>query len=65
MKLDDISPELQAKARTCKTPEDVLALAKEAGYKLSDDELEAVAGGDDSWFWCDDQTCDRDMCLMP
>ena len=43
----DISPELREKAKACKTPEELLALAKSEGYKLSEDELEAVSGG--SW----------------
>ena len=38
-------PELQEKARACKSPEEILALAKEEGYELSDEELEAVSGG--------------------
>ena len=42
---DDRSPEQAAKAQTCKTPENVLALAKEEGLKLTDEELQAVAGG--------------------
>ena len=29
--------------KACKTPEEVLALAKEEGYELSDQELESVA----------------------
>ena len=41
----DLTPEQQAKARACKTPEDMLALAKAEGYELSDEELEAVSGG--------------------
>lgn len=41
----DISPELREKARACKTPEDLLALAKAEGYKLSEEELAAVSGG--------------------
>ncbi|MBQ9002128.1 MAG: Nif11-like leader peptide family natural product precursor [Eggerthellaceae bacterium] len=43
----DISPELREKAKACKTPEEIMALAKKEGYKLSEDELEAVSGG--SW----------------
>ena len=37
------------KARACKTPEDIIALAKEVGYDLNDDELEAIAGGVEVW----------------
>lgn len=49
--LDNLSPEVVAKARACKMPEDVLTLAKDEGYELSDDQLEAVSGG---WESCDD-----------
>ena len=31
MKVEDLTPEQQEKARACKTPEDILALAKEEG----------------------------------
>ena len=52
MKIDDmnLSPELREKAKACQTPEEMLALAKAEGYKLSDAEMEAVSGGrwDDS-----------------
>jgi len=41
----DISPELKAKAMACKTPEELLALAEEAGIELSDEQLNAVSGG--------------------
>ena len=41
----DLSPELREKTKTCKTPEEMLALAKTEGYELSDEELEGIAGG--------------------
>ena len=41
----DLSPELREKAMACKTPEEMLALAKKEGYKLSDTEMEAISGG--------------------
>ena len=41
----DISPELKEEAKACATPEEVFALAKKKGYKLSDEQIEAVAGG--------------------
>ena len=41
----NISPELREKAKACKSPEELLALAKREGYKPSDAEMEAVAGG--------------------
>ena len=53
MKLEDLTPEQMAKARACKTPDDILALAQEEGYELSDAELESVSGGDwDCWTVC-------------
>ena len=45
MKLENLTPEQREKALACKSPEDVLALAKQEGYELSDDELEQVSGG--------------------
>jgi len=44
-KLDKLSVDQQSKLDNCKTPEDVLALAAEEGYVLSDEELDQVAGG--------------------
>ena len=41
----DLSPELREKARACETPEEMLALAKAEGYKLSEEEMEGIAGG--------------------
>ena len=52
----DISPELREKAKACKTPEEMLALAKAEGYKLSEEELSAVSGGG-GWSK-DEQFCD-------
>ncbi|MBQ9003215.1 MAG: Nif11-like leader peptide family natural product precursor [Eggerthellaceae bacterium] len=49
MKFDDLTPEQQEKARAAKTPEEILALAREEGYELSDEELETVSGG---WGHC-------------
>ena len=51
----DISPELREKAKACKTPEELLALAKKEGYKLSDEEMQAVSGGG----WTCDDSCSR------
>ena len=45
MDFKDLSPELREKAKACKTPEELLALAKTEGYKLSEEELGAIAGG--------------------
>ena len=47
MDFKDISPELREKAKACQTPEELLALAKKEGYKLSDEDMEVVSGGAD------------------
>ena len=47
------NPELQEKLKAAKTPEDILELAKEEGYELSDSDLDGVSGGDwDCWTVC-------------
>lgn len=48
MDYKDLSPELREKAKGCKTPEELLALAKSEGYKLSEEELGLISGGK-SW----------------
>ncbi len=45
--IKDLPPELQEKARTCGSVEELLALAKEAKVPIPDEALAAVAGGDD------------------
>ena len=45
MTLENLTPEQREKALACKSPEEVLALAKQEGYELSDDELDQVSGG--------------------
>lgn len=45
----ELSEERKAKMRACKTPEELLSVAREEGYELTDVELEAVAGGA-SWL---------------
>ena len=55
MRYEDLTPEQQSKARACETPEEILALDKEEGYELSDEELQAISGGI-KWR-CSDKTC--------
>ena len=45
MESEVLAPKLREKAKACKSPEEILALAKEEGYELSDEKLEAVNGG--------------------
>jgi hypothetical protein len=47
MNYNSLTDEQKAKARAAKTPEDIMALAKEEGYELTEAELETVSGG-----WC-------------
>ena len=55
MNVEDLTPEQMEKIRSCKTPEELLAVAEEVGYELSSEELEAVTGGADWWDEC---SCD-------
>ena len=60
MQFEDLSPELQEKARACKSGEELVALAQAEGIELSDDQLEAVVGGA---FWdCSGNYCDGYIC---
>ena len=45
MKYNDLTEEQKTKLDACKTPEEVLRLAKDEGYELTDEELDQVAGG--------------------
>ena len=53
MNYSDLTDEQKAKVSACKTPEELLALAKEEGYELSDEQLSAVSGG---WRECEQDT---------
>ena len=45
MDFENLTPELQEKARACTSVEELAALAAAEGIELSDDALEGVAGG--------------------
>ena len=49
MEIRDLTPEQMEKLRACNTTEDILALAREEGYQLSDEQLQEGCGGSD---WC-------------
>jgi hypothetical protein len=56
MEFDELSQELKDKARACETPEEMLALAKDEGITLSDEDLDQISGGKGKWAYekCDD-----------
>ena len=54
MNFDDLkNPELQEKLKACNTTSELVALAKEEGIEMSDDELDAISGGGEWYKWCD------------
>lgn len=60
MNFEDLkNPELQEKLKSAKTAEELVALAKEQGLELSDEQLEAFSGGDE-WY---EPVCKGDDCL--
>lgn len=50
MNYNELTNEQKAKIKECKAPEELLELIKEEGYELSDDELEAISGGERTWI---------------
>ena len=48
--LSTLTDELKKKVEEAKTPEELLAIAKESGRELSPEQLEAVSGG-----WCPEE----------
>lgn len=46
MNFADIPDSIRERALACKSPEELLALAKKEGYELSGADLDAVSGGD-------------------
>ena len=50
MEFNDLTDEQKARVKSCKTADELVALAQEEGVKLSDEQLNAIAGGDS--FWC-------------
>lgn len=48
--LSTLTDEQKKKVETARSPEELLALAKEAGYELSEEQLGSVSGGKCKWF---------------
>ena len=49
MDFENLTEEQKAKARECKSAEELLELAQAEDIELSDEQLEAVAGGSTGW----------------
>ena len=45
MGFDDLSAETKAKLLKCKSPEDILELAKSEGIELADEQIAGISGG--------------------
>ena len=57
MNFEDLkNPELQEKLKAAKTPDELVALAKEEGVVLTDEQIEAISGG---WGCRNDSINDR------
>ena len=51
--IKDLSPELQEKAKDCKSKEELMELVADNDIEISEDALEAVAGGCGTPLNCD------------
>ena len=45
LEFEDLTPEQKEKVQNCNSAEELLEFAKAEGVQLTDDQLEAVAGG--------------------
>lgn len=55
--LSTLTDEQKKRVEADESPEEILAIAKETGYELTDDQLESLSGGGWDWFkpsiiWC-------------
>ena len=66
MNFEDLkNPELQEKLKSAKSVEDLVALAKAEGLELTDEQLEAVAGGENLWAETHPDDCSNfEVCVL-
>ena len=66
MNFEDLkNPELQEKLKAAKSAEDLVALAKAEGLELTDEQLEAVAGGENLWAETHPDDCANfEVCVL-
>ena len=50
MDYDDLTPEQRERVKACKSAEELVALAKEYGVELTDEQAASVSGGDNEWY---------------
>ena len=51
MNFEDLkNPELQEKLKSAKTADELVELVKAEGMELTDEQLEAIAGGEYEWY---------------
>jgi len=55
--LSKLTDEQKKKVEAAKSPEELLAIAKETGYELSPEQLEAISGGEIKW--CSNYDCKK------
>ena len=58
MDIKDLTPEQMKKAKACESQEDLIALAKEEGVELTDEQLETLSGGEEWYEFCSMAGCD-------
>ena len=51
---NELTPEQKDKVRACKSSDELIELAKSEGVQLTDEQLDAIAGG--SWYNCMNET---------
>ena len=49
MDYSNLTNEQMEQARACKTPEDLMNLIQTEGLELTDEQLDAIAGGSSGW----------------
>ena len=62
MNFEDLAPKLKEKVIACKTPDELLDLAKQEGIELTDEQLESVSGGGWKEPSCPDDTAWTYVC---
>lgn len=59
MDFSELSPELKAKARECKSLEEIFTLAADSGVEPTDEELEMISGSTDWECPLNDSGCEN------